>query len=221
MCAVIKHKWVVPKETIYAMIDKINKTKFSFGVHKEDNNAHERRDKIQQNPLHKLTYPETKPISNAELLAKTESGSIETWVVDGELTSVEIPPRPVLKPCFDIAFKLKGKKAQRKDYIAKAIGSADARYIADMLVNLGEDIDLIGFVEQQRETNAKWQNSPVARAVKKYDREYSDLFKEMPREFLIAFLKEAEKEEDLPNFTLTDSADLLNSIKYKVTQNGV
>lgn len=221
MCAVIKHKWVVPKETIYAMIDKINKTQFSFGVHKEDNNAHERRDKIQQNPLHKLTYPETKPISNAELLAKTESGSIETWVVDGELTSVEIPPRKVLMPCFNIAFKAKGKKAQRKHYIAKAIENTDARYIVDMLVNLGEDIDVMEYVMQQRETNAKWQNSLVARAVKKYDREYSDLFKEMPREFLIAFLKEAEKEEDLPNFTLTDSADLIDSIRYKVTQNGV
>ena len=221
MCAVIKHRWVVPKETIYGMIDKINKTQFSFGVHKEENNAHERRDKIQQNPLHKLTYPETKPISNAELLAKTESGSIETWVIDGELTSVEIPPRPVLQPCFDIAFKQKGRKGERNKYIAKAIKNTDARYIVDMLVNLGEDIDLIGFVDRQRETNAKWQNSLVARAVKKYDREYSDMFKEMPREFLIAFLKEAEKEEDLPNFTLTDSADLIDSIRYRVTQNGV
>lgn len=92
---------LVDPEKIIDNFEKLNNVELSFGVHEEDNDAHENRDRIQNTPLYKAYYSNTKPIGNATLLKKNEKGFSTTRKINGIESSLIVAPRPVLKPMIN------------------------------------------------------------------------------------------------------------------------
>ena len=209
----ITHKWIIPKAKVYKTFEDINKTKLTFGVHKEDNGNHSKRDENQQKPLHALTYSDTMSIGNASLLRKVEQGSLETWNVGGRATSVEIPPREILKPCFEETYQ-KQKRNLTKS-IKQTIRDMDSNALRAEIKKIAEKLDIHKFVKKQAELNPDFQNSQLAKVIKKYDNDWSMMTELMDDRQLIKLLNDLQ-EVEIPNTILEDSGDLLNSIKSKV-----
>ena len=224
----IKHNYRVPKSVIDNVVKNINSKKITFGVHSEDSNKHSNRDKVQQGTLHKLYYNNGKPIppiSNAELLRKTETQRTETVYRGNQVVEIKIPSRPVLLPIHGIVVGMNPSMTKRA--IAKAFKFKDLqafdRYLNKYKRLLGRRA-VYDFVKNRG--MGAWEggehNGAYTQAVKFFDK-----LGDSGIDALVSndkkFIKTISNWDTAQNYSagdtpLMDSLDLLNSIKSKVVK---
>lgn len=221
----VKHNYKISKKTIDKVIDKFNAKKITFGVHKEDTNKHNVRDRVQNMNLHRLLYNNGKPIpskSNAELLRLAEHGYETILYYGNQAHNVVVPSRPVLQPILQISLMYKlntiknSIRNQFKDMKSNVFNdklNGFARYlqggVSDFIKNRG-----MGYWQDAE------HNSPYVQAVKFFDRlgESALTYKINNIDELMDMIRKWDTmfnyhQGDTP---LMDSLDLLKSIKAKV-----
>lgn len=224
----IKHKFVVPKSVIDNVVNNINSKKITFGVHKEDNNKHSNRDKIQNGTLHKLYYNNGKPIQpigNAELLRKTETERPTTVYRGNQAVDIKIPARPVLQPVHGLVVGMNPqmtKNAIKKAFKFKDLQAFD-RYM-NRYKNLFGRRAVYDFVRNRG--MGAWEggehNSPYTQAVKFFDKlgdSGIDSIISDDKKYIKSIKNwDTTQNYNLGDTPLMDSLDLLNSIKSKVVK---
>lgn len=222
----VKRIYIIPKQKIEETFSKINNTSLTFGVHKEDTNNHPLRDSLQNKPLHKSLYGNTKKISNAELLKKTETGFITDLYVNNRPKQIEVAPRPILVPLIKTTFKKESTIRLLKQGIKKQLSFKSPNSINNSLQYISLNLstaEILNFVKNRGgkywSIGAK-HNSPYVAMVK-----YLESLGESgignvynSKTQTIKNISQWEnanlyKAGDLP---LQDSLDLIKSIKAKV-----
>lgn len=202
----IEHEWKVPKDQIYAFFKELNETTLSFGVHKEDDGKHSKRDREQRKPLHQALYKDTTPIGNAELLAQTENGFTTTIRNEsGRAFSVGVPPRPILQPMFESVLQENYYRSIKKAFSQVSTAPLQEKFKQES--RLLTKLKIKKYIAEQG-----WENAPETAVVK--EKEWRERLPFLGEREMLDFIYNTQA-----NYTksvLEDSGDLLNSIKAKV-----